>query len=91
MTGDFFNTVAAGNLPWGGLNTPQTFLPIGAANIQVVPPSPPAPSYTFNIVILANGKNIPLDTDDLATKIGLAIAAAFETKEAQEMVEELAE
>jgi hypothetical protein len=75
-----------------------TFYPSSwpGGTIQYVPPPsnaiyPPAPTYQFNIVILANGQKLPLDSDELATKIGHAIAAAFQTKEDQHTLEDLAE
>jgi hypothetical protein len=90
MAGDWYGTST--DLSWN--MGPNTFYPpsFGGGSIQFTPPPPaPAPTYQFNIVILANGQKLPLDSDDLATKIGHAIAAAFQTREDQHTLEDLAE
>jgi hypothetical protein len=96
MAGDWYNTSTS--LPWN--IGPNTFYPTNwtggwdtqftASRADHTHPAP-APTYQFNIVILANGQKLPLDSDDLAAKIGQAIAAAFQTKEDQHTLEDLAE
>jgi len=98
MTGDWYNTNTT-DFSWNV--GPNTFYPpnwAGGGNIPFTPtftdhmhPAPAAPMYQFNIVILANGQKLPLDSGDLATKIGQAIAAAFQTREDQHTLEDLSE
>lgn len=100
--GDPWNAITNTGLPWGGSTSGTGWFSTGASpfyntntttgNIQFTPPGPPPPTYQFNIVILADGKSVRgLDQNDLATKIGLAIAAALQVKDDQHTLEDLAE